>query len=198
MSNIKPKRGHSFIIKETGETVYLERIKSNTVYFVCDTAGLPLHGNYFDVKVEILAENKKSLKSLIIGSKPETVKQKTDRQILNEFFTNVALTMPFNCMECGKPLYAYNQFAKRCVSAHILPKAEFESVKTNPDNIFFLGADLLGICSCHDDWDRKGADHRANMAVYQIALERFETSLKHKLTGHELIRAYTYLNLKFT
>lgn len=196
MNNIKPKRGKEFTIKETGETVYLERIKSAVTYFVCDSPNSPLQGNYFDIHVSTLSENKKVVTGL--NSKPKllTAKEKTEKQIMNEFFAMVALRMPYNCEECGKPLYAYNQFAKRCVSGHILPKAYFPSVATKPDNIIFLGASILGVCECHNHYDEKGSEYRSKMKIYKTVLERFEI-LKLFLSDKELVSAYSYLNLKF-
>lgn len=135
----------------------------------------------------------KTYKPLVSKPKVLTDEEKQFKADKNDFFSKVAETMPFNCMNCNRPLYAFNKFAKRCVSAHILPKAHFESIATNEDNILFLGSDLILGCGCHDFYDASMAK-RTSMKIYPLVLERFET-LKNYLTQAEIVEAEKYLNI---
>lgn len=175
-----------------GISVWIERDRQDGTALIRIGKDEPV---FEDVDVKYLKPIKKVGPSIASKPKVLTEKEKTETQLLNEFFIEISLTMPYNCKECGKPLYAKNKFAKRCVSAHILPKAIFPSIATNKNNIFFLGTSIIGICHCHDTWDST-ADKRSKMKVYQLALERFEL-LKPFLNDKEIIQAYTYLNLEW-
>lgn len=137
----------------------------------------------------------KCLKSKIKAQKrPLSQEQINKKEDLRSFYNK--LDVPFNCQECGKPLYAFREFAKRCVSAHILPKSKFPSVAMNPDNIIFLGSDIVaGVCDCHTFYDYS-VENRVNMKIYPIVVDRFESKLKDLLTKHELIEALKYLWIK--
>jgi hypothetical protein len=187
----KPKRKHPFVIVETGETVYLDRIQNATTYFVCDSSALSLDDNYFPIEKSKLKEVNKIGKSISTIPKPLTAEKKTEKQELNEFFAS--LKVPYNCMECNKPLYAFNPFAKRCVSAHILPKSIFKSIATNPDNIIFLGSSLLGVCEHHNFYDQ-GIKERTGMKIFPLVLERYE-KLKEFLTEAEIVQSDKYLGI---
>lgn len=193
MNKPKDKRGKQFLIVETGELVTLNRIKENGEYFV----DYP-NGNYASFDLSDLREAKQN-KVSSISNKPKklTEAKKSDKDALNEFFDKQAETMPFNCDECNKPLYAYTRFSKRCTTCHIFPKSDFKSIQTNPLNIFYLGADLLGICAHHDAWDRLGISKRKTMNVYSLALERFEL-LKPHMTTAEVLEGYKYLGIELT
>lgn len=132
-----------------------------------------------------------------ISSKPKVLndKEKTDKQKMDEFYSRIALRMPYECENCGQKLQAFNKFAKRSCAAHILEKCNFPSIAMNEDNILFLGAGFLGGCQCHNLYD-SNVEARSKMKVFQIALNRFE-KLKQYLTDKELIKAYTYLNLEW-
>jgi hypothetical protein len=130
----------------------------------------------------------------VIKQKPIKAEKKVDIREKNVFFASQMLTMPNNCENCNKTLNAKSNFAKRCVTAHILPKSTFKSVATNPKNIMFLGVGILGICQCHDTWDMLDAETRLKMKCYDIAIKRFE-EFKHLLTPHEYNRALTYLGI---
>lgn len=189
----KPKRGVTQFFYE-GTLVYFNNIRGDGKYIISYDANL---STVFDVDYTDL-EPVKDMFSSSIHRRPKelTDEEKTDTQKLNEFYRQQALIMPYNCENCGKPLYASTAKFKRGVTAHILPKAEFESIKTNPLNVFFLGWALIGVCTCHDDWDRKGAKNRTTMKVYPEALERFE-KMKPEMTGHEIVKAHTYLNIEW-
>lgn len=133
-----------------------------------------------------------------ISSKPKTAtpEQKQVACDLNSFFDSLADKIPFHCNNCGTPLYAYSKKAKRSVCAHIFPKATFESIKTNPDNILFMGADYIGCpCSCHDRWDMNIDIRKKLIVAYDIAVERFEI-LKPFMTPKEINKAYEYLGME--
>lgn len=126
-----------------------------------------------------------------------TEEEKHHKDLVNAMFKGQALIMPINCMNCKKPLRAVKEFAKRCVTAHILPKAEFPEIASEKLNTFFLGAALIGVCSCHDDWDRKGKQYRTTMKIYPEAIERFETELQKCLNDRQFIKACDYLSLDY-
>lgn len=191
MNQPKDKRGKQFIVIETGELVILNRIQNDGKYYV-DSIN-PDGDIYYPSDLRPLNRNKVS--SISNKPKPLTEKAKSDTQAMNEFFDS--LVVPFNCQCCNKPLYAFSKVAKRSVSAHILPKANFESIKTNPNNIIFMGADYIGCpCSCHDRFDMN-VDIRKSMPIYPLALERFEL-LKPHMTTAEVIEGYKYLGIELT
>jgi hypothetical protein len=184
MSN-KIKRGTKLIYN--GQTVEMERDRED------GTALIRMGTMFEDVDVCDLEPVKKVNKP--INKVSDTKKEKTEREKLNDFFAEVSLKMPYECENCGQPLQAFNKFGKRSCTAHILPKSGFPSVAMNADNILFMGAGFLGGCSCHDRYDA-GIEQRSKMKVYQVALKRFEL-LKPFLPDLELIRAYSYLNIKW-
>lgn len=185
----KPKRGQKFIYQ--GKPVWIEILKPNGRFLVCDSEERSLTDNYFEVKLSDLLSAPEKWQSISKQPKKLTDKQKTESQLLNEFFEG--LKIPFNCQECNSPLYAHSKFFRRCVSCHILPKGLFPSIACNPDNILFMGASLLGVCTDHEKWDGS-IDSRIKMKVYQIALQRYEL-LKPFLSPKELIMADKYLGL---
>jgi hypothetical protein len=192
----KPKRGTVFYWTEGKKDVWIERVKSDTVYFVCDSPNRPVDGNYFDVDVSELLQHKKAGKGLVSKPKPLTIDEKKRKADLNVFFASQTLVMPFLCDNCRQPLYAFSSLEKRAVIAHILPKSNkqsvgFPTVATHPQNKMFLCAKG----GCHHRWDNKWAEDRQNMACYALALERFE-QFKNLLTPEEIIKATKYLNLK--
>lgn len=187
----KLKRGQQFIYN--GQTVYIELEKSFGNVLVCDNEERRLEDTYFEVKRSELEPMNKARTSIQAKPKVLTKSEKVSKDGLNEFFDRIALKIPFNCQECRRPLYAMNKFARRSVSCHILPKSQFPSIATNEDNILFMGADLLGICRCHDTFD-SNIESRIRMKIYPIALKQF-TKFRHLLTDKELIKACKYLNI---
>ena len=195
--NNRPKRGAKFYHTDLKCDLWLYRIISHDTYLMCDTPTFDAATGIFEpYPVSVLKSAKNAFKSNIKNSAPSEEK-KQEKKERSDFYTNMALKMPFLCDNCNKPLNAFNKFAKRAVTAHILPKHEFPELATDKDNIFFLGWQMLGVCSCHDDYDRKGAENRTKMKVYDLAVSRFNNSLKDKLSGKQLIKAYTYLNIKW-
>lgn len=122
-----------------------------------------------------------------------TDKKKEDSLLMSAFFRSLEDKLPVNCMECGQPLQVWNTYARRSVSAHILPKSKFESVARNEDNILYMGAAFLGGCAHHDDWD-SSVEKRKAMKIYPQALKQFD-KFKDQLTDKELIDALKYLGL---
>lgn len=172
-----------------GETAYMERDRED------GTALIRIGTMFEDVDICDLKLAVKGRSGISNKSKVLNDKEKTEKQKLDEFYSRIALRMPYNCENCNQPLQAFNKFAKRSCAAHILPKSLFPSIATNEDNILFIGAGFLGGCHCHDTFD-SDANTRSKMKVFPIALERFE-KLKQYLTDKELIKGYTYLNLKW-
>lgn len=172
-----------------GETAYMERdredgtalIRIGTMFEDVDTC---------DLKLAVKGRSGISNKPKVLNDK-----EKTEKQKLDEFYSRIALRMPYNCENCNQPLQAFNKFAKRSCAAHILPKSLFPSISTNEDNILFMGAGFLGGCHCHDTFD-SDANTRSKMKVFPIALERFE-KLKQYLTNKEIIKANTYLSIEY-
>lgn len=187
----KVKRGQSYLLN--GETVWIERQMSKTEALVCFNEARGLEDRYETVKILELKPVKKSGSSIQAKPKKQTEKEKTDTQLMNEFFLSLHDKIPFNCTECGKPLYAINNFAKRAVCCHIIPKSLFPSVARNEDNIIFMGPGVLGICHDHDTYD-SSVEKRVKMKVYPLALEKFN-KFKHLLNDKDYIDACDYLGI---
>lgn len=194
-NNTKLKAGTEF--NYHGETVWVEHDQENGNVSVCWNKARGLNDYYEVVKKDDLKPVNKGRSTIKQVVRPVSPEERAQRESRNEFFDRMALKVPFHCQNCGKPLHAYNKKAKRCVTAHILPKANFASIETDEANIFFIGADFIGCpCNCHDRWDMN-VDIRITMNVYPIALDRFKNDLKFKLTPGELKQAYTYLNIQW-
>ena len=189
-SKPKDKRGKVFKVKETGNEVYLWKVREDGCYLCSLEKNCELIEFWPDDLIEAKTFGKP------IKSKPVTEAKKSKKSALDEFFDRVALKIPFNCENCSRPLYATTKFFKRCVSCHLLPKSDFPSIATNEDNIVFMGVSLLGICNCHSTHDEKGAEYRSKMPIYHTALERLPKLLPH-LTDKERMKVYTYLYLEF-
>lgn len=191
----KLKRGTEFIYQ--GEHVWIELQKSPTQAVVCWSEERGLHDKYEIVDISELKPVNQGYSSIKQVVRPVSPEERQRRESLDDFFDRMALTMPFNCMNCGKPLYANTKKAKRAVTCHLFPKSKFESIATDEANIAFMGADFIGCpCNCHDRYDAN-SDIRVMMPIYQVALERFETDLKFKMSPEELKFAFTYLKIEW-
>lgn len=125
-----------------------------------------------------------------------TADQINDKNRLNAFFESQEV--PERCENCNQKLNAFNLWAKRCVSAHILPKEgehNFPSVATHPDNIMFLGKGIFSECNCHDLWDWRNSADRKKMPCYKIAIER-TAKFYDELPPKEQVRADKYLGIE--
>lgn len=193
MNKSKDKRGKQFLIVETGEIVYLNRIKESGQYFVDYQNGR--YDSFWPNELKAIEKPKSKINNT---SKPLSSIQTQNKAIRNDFFDEVAKDMPFNCMNCQKPLYAFTKWSKRFVSAHILPKALFTEIAENKDNIVFMGVDLIaGVCNCHTFYDAN-IDNRVSMNIYPLVLKRFNDNLKPLLTSDKIIEAWEYLGIKYT
>lgn len=192
----KIKRGIEITLKESGKLAWVERDRQDGTLLLRDTQLESPQTIYFDESVHNICLSRKGLKTAKIQPKNKTKEKLTYDQQLTEFFRKMSLRMPNVCDECGSKLMAFNNFGKRCCTSHIFPKAQFKSISMDENNIMFLGADITGGCSCHDEWDRLGAEHRKKMKVYQTALEALK-ALKSKMTNKELVMVYTYLGLEW-
>ena len=133
--------------------------------------------------------NHKKAKSL-------TVDRINDKKELDEFFELQADQVPERCDNCKKRLNAFNKWANKCVTAHILPKNDnaFPSVKAHPMNVMFLGCGLFSECNCHADWDNRDAEARKQMPCYDKAVGVVE-EFYFELTPHEQVKALKYLGI---
>jgi len=86
---------------------------------------------------------------------------------LDKWFDYVATVIKANphCWNCGE--FIPEQYYRHA-SAHIFPKAHFESVKTHPLNFLILGAG----CGCHHEFD-SSIDAACEMKVWPTAVLRF-------------------------
>lgn len=183
----KPKRGQRFIIIDTGEEITLNRVKENGEYFCIFDNGS--YESFWPDELKPVKEQRQAIKT-----KPISDAKKANKASRSDFFKEVAKDMPYNCMNCSKPLYAFTDFAKRCCSSHVLPKSKFPSVEFNKDNILFMGTDIVaGVCNCHSIFDNT-VELRVKMNIYPLALERYE-KLKPFLSNKELVEANKYLGL---
>ncbi len=188
------KSGTAMILN--GKTVWVERHREDNNVVICDNQKREYFDNFEVVSHDDLVPVRKGVKPIVSKPKVLTAPQKEFKDDLSAFYDDMAKVMPFNCMECLKPLYAANKFARRCVTAHILPKGLFPSVATNVHNILFLGAGLVGICRCHDFYDAS-VENRVKMKVYKDAIESFVTYLRHELPETQLTAACEYLGLNW-
>lgn len=105
---------------------------------------------------------------------PISNEERNEREELEKYFDNAAkiIALTGKCWECKAPIYS--KFY-RSATAHILPKAQFGSVKTHPLNMLVLGAG----CGCHQLTD--DLDKFCKMKVFPLAVERFK-QFEHLIT----------------
>jgi hypothetical protein len=190
----KIKRGVEMSLN--GTSVWCELDSGGDCVFICHQQTRDVtKGDTFELVVrEELKPATKARKGIIPKPKSLSKEEKVGKDSLNEFFKQMALKLPFHCMNCKRPLYAANNFAKRCVTAHIMKKSDFPSIATNEHNILFLGADIIGVCSCHDEFDSY-VEKRISMPIYQTAVIRYVNHLAEHLTEKERIKAEKYLGI---
>lgn len=175
-----------------GETVYINIDRMDGTVSVAREFN---SYDVFDVLKEDLSPVRKVGSSIQAKPKVLTDEKKAVKNDLNAFYDEMALTLPFNCMECSKPLYAATAFTIRSCTAHVLPKGIFPAIATNPHNVIFLGAGLLGICRCHDFYDSH-LNNRKSMKIYPQVIKIFTTYLRHELSDNSLITACDYLGIE--
>jgi len=123
----------------------------------------------------------RSLKT--IPENKELVQAKISNNDLGRWFEYVATIIKAkpHCWNCGE--FIPEQFYRHA-SAHIFPKAHFDSVKTHPLNFLILGAG----CGCHAEFD-SSIDKACKMQVWPTAILRF-TAFESKIT-----ETHKYLDL---
>jgi hypothetical protein len=192
-TSTKLKRGTEHYLD--GKPVWIERDPLNGMVFICNDKSLHPEFNFWWVNKSDLAIALKVGFALSKTPKAKTEKQVSDQNDMNAFFDGLSDKIPFHCNNCRVPLYAFNKKAKRSVCAHIFPKATFDSIKTNPDNILFMGADYIGCpCSCHDKWDANLDSRKKLTRAYDMAVKRLEL-LKPHMTPKEINMAMDYLGI---
>lgn len=115
---------------------------------------------------------------------------------LEKWFEYVATIIRKNpyCWNCGQyipdmvtkdgHLVPTNKFY-RAASAHIFPKAHFNSVKLHPLNFLILGAG----CGCHDEFD-SSIEKASKMKVWNIAIVRFKSFESQITEGHKYLQLF--------
>lgn len=130
-------------------------------------------------KAQGLAKNSRSIHDYQDDvTDPQIALKRAD---LEQWFDNIARQIrnsPF-CWECKA--YISERYYRHA-TAHIFPKAIFESVATHPMNYLILGA----ACGCHDKTHR--LDTFSDMKVFGEACRRF------KLFEKSITEKHKYLN----
>lgn len=188
----KQKRKHQFIIIETGQHVYLDRIQNANTYFVCDSPSLSLDDNYFPIDVSLLKEAGKQRTGISSKPKALTEAKKSFKQELNVFYASQLLQIPKYCENCQAPLYIFTKWDGRKMTCHILPKSTFPELAIHQLNRIFMCCD--GGCYGHAKYDNGDALERSQMPVYKYVIERWP-ELKKCLTEAKIVKAEKYLGL---
>lgn len=186
----KLKRGSEHYLN--GKPVYIERDAENGLVFITDSKERLPGDNYWWVnKSDLSVAPKYNTTLKVVKVKPAKQKEKDE---YNEFFKSLYPKVPFNCQSCRRSLYAFTNTQKKASCAHLLPKAIFKSIATNPDNIVFLGVDVFGAsCNCHSAYDST-VERRVKMPIYETVLKRYEL-LKPHLSAKDIQLAYEYLGI---
>lgn len=112
--------------------------------------------------------------------------EKADKKRLTVFYNEMLNVMPFTCQECDDPLFKSQVLNPRTPIAHILDKAHFKSVDTNPDNIVFL-------CQLHHGrLDNQREKYLSTSKLTTIIKQRVQVLIP-LLTEDELKRVPDYL-----
>lgn len=188
------KRGETYMYNE--KQVWVEHQVNSVEVVVCDNKERNLEDNYMTVRISQLKEVK-FFKPGIQKTKHKklSTEDKEQKEALNRFFFAQIQMIPAYCEECGKPLIGYHTDELRGIIAHILPKSPnsgFPEVATHPLNRMFLGSK----CGCHSKWDSNNGLGRERMKVYPVAVDRFK-KFKQNVKPNRIIKAYTYLNIKW-
>lgn len=90
---------------------------------------------------------------------------------LDQWFDDRRMEMTGRCSNCGKPSCRNDDKYFKFSIAHILPKAYFESVKTNPEN--WIELCFWGDNSCHTNMDNQILD-LIDMACWDEIVVKFQ------------------------
>lgn len=91
-----------------------------------------------------------------------------DAKLLNKWFADQLLIAPGKCENCGDKIVIPSGLSKKTKVCHIVPKKNFDSVKTHPLNRWF------GCYQCHQDYDSSWS-RAINMPIWPVCVERFRT-----------------------
>jgi 5-methylcytosine-specific restriction endonuclease McrA len=184
--NSKPKRGTPYWDTVADKNVWLYIVKTDGVLLVCDDSKFSPGANYEDRTPEQLtALNKPRTainKSRKVKTPAATVKDQEERETQERravWYYYQLRNCTDHCENCKNRIHPALYINPRTVVAHIVPKAKFESVDTHPNNCWFACGD------CHTNYDTKGAEYQANMAVAPVVIKRFKTFI-HLLTPLEV------------
>lgn len=160
---MKIKRGTEYL--HENKPVWVEMDLENGLVLVCDSIRRGVEDFYHKVGINTLLTKKSALKTLKTRQNKKPVLIELDKWYESQ-------EVPERCENCNLPLNAFNKWAKRCVTAHIVPKSQFPEVATHPMNRFFAGTHLFSDCSCHSEYDNLDAEHRKSMRIYPEIMKR--------------------------
>jgi len=186
MMNPRPKRGKEYIFE--GETWYLNNIRPDGLYCLCNKRSMLPVDTYTTIDPKLIVEPKNHLKRNV----SKTVERLNNKSDLDKWYESQ--DVPERCENCNQKLNAFNKWAKRCVTAHIVPKSLFPEVATHPSNRAFMGVALFSDCSCHNTFDHLDADTRKQMPIYPKIVERVKLFI-HLIPENKLNRLKKYLGL---
>ena len=186
---MKIKRGAPFLYE--GKPVWIERDKEDGTVIVCYAQSRAITDTFECVLVSNLTEIKKSIVGLK-NTKSKVVDKINNKSDLDKWYESQ--DVPERCENCNQKLNAFNKWAKRCVTAHIVPKSLFPEVATHPANRAFMGVALFSDCSCHNTFDHLDADTRKQMPIYQKIVERVKEFI-HLIPENKLPKLEKYLGL---
>jgi hypothetical protein len=89
------------------------------------------------------------------------------RELDNWYLFQISI-MPCRCENCNEPLNRWAPWGAKSYVAHIVEKRNFKSVQVHPLNRLFL------CIQCHTNYDNWGKDKVMQMAVFDVAIERFK------------------------
>lgn len=90
-----------------------------------------------------------------------------DTRLVKKWFADQLLAAPARCENCGEKISIPASLPAKTKVCHILPKKNFDSVKTHELNRWF------GCWQCHKDFDSTWA-RAVNMPVWSVCVERFK------------------------
>jgi hypothetical protein len=188
---MKLKRGTAHILD--GKTpVWVELDAGGDCVFVCTSKERHLQDTFIWVVRKSITPAKKVAHKSANAFKSKTVERLNNKSDLDKWYESQ--DVPERCENCNQKLNAFNKWAKRCVTAHIVPKSLFPEVATHPANRAFMGVALFGDCSCHNTFDHLDADTRKQMPIYPKIVERVKEFI-HLIPENKLPKLEKYLGL---
>jgi len=124
---------------------------------------------------------------VIRNAAPSAIKALAEKKkTLTVWYNEQIKKIPERCENCNSKIIVPAVLPKRTPVAHILPKASFDSIKTNDDNVWY------GCVECHTKYDRWPIEKVATMKIVRICKARYQ-KFKHLLSPIELRRVPIFL-----